>query len=47
MSGGQVLQLLILAGAVLVVLGASLITVPFGVLALGVLMLLAAVDLRR
>lgn len=40
------LPVLLLTGAALVVAGAAVITWPAGVLALGVLMLLAAIDLR-
>lgn len=38
---------LLLLGAALVILGCALITWPAGLLAFGVLLILAAVDLRR
>lgn len=43
----QIEVLLLAAGVALVVLGATLISWPAGLLAFGVLLILAAVDLRR
>lgn len=44
---GSAQAVLLVAGSVLVVAGAAVLAWPAGLLALGVLMLLAVVDLRR
>lgn len=46
MNSGSIQAVLLVLGAALVVLGAALISAPGGLLALGVLMLLAVADLR-